>query len=232
MSVAARLDLLAERAQGSVLVVLAGPLVSPQPGWLPPLRRVLERSHCAVAVPALVPAGGHEEDAAAGLEVDRLLTETPWGSVGGTEPFEVASGSLAAMVVRRDAFRAVGGFDAGLRAAGEDVDLCLRLRRCGWTVRAVPEAKVTMDFETLPADPVDLLADTLRLGAVHLGRAALSDQVRALADVPGVSAALTRVVLGDAGRRRSRVGALSWFASEELTVPAPVAGGRAGRESE
>ena len=43
--------------------------------------------------------------------------------------------------VRADAFRAVGGFNVALRY-GEDVDLCLRLRRLGRVVYA-PEMRVT-----------------------------------------------------------------------------------------
>jgi hypothetical protein len=39
------------------------------------------------------------------------------------------------LAVRRDAFNAVGGFDASLEAC-EDVDLCRRLRAAGWRIVA------------------------------------------------------------------------------------------------
>lgn len=48
----------------------------------------------------------------------------------------------AALVVRRTAFDAVGGFDADLRV-GEDVDLVWRLHRAGWRVRYEPSVVAT-----------------------------------------------------------------------------------------
>lgn len=47
----------------------------------------------------------------------------------------------AALVARRDALLALGGFDAELRF-GEDVDLCLRLHEAGWAVRYAPAVAV------------------------------------------------------------------------------------------
>lgn len=43
--------------------------------------------------------------------------------------------------VRRDAFAAVGGFEAGVRSGG-DADLCFRIRAAGWAIEARPEAAV------------------------------------------------------------------------------------------
>ena len=46
--------------------------------------------------------------------------------------------------MRRDAFRAAGGFDAGYRRPSiEDVELGYRLRAAGFRIRLVPEAQVT-----------------------------------------------------------------------------------------
>jgi mycofactocin system glycosyltransferase len=47
----------------------------------------------------------------------------------------------AALVLRRTAFEAIGGFDVGL-AVGEDVDLVWRLSAAGWTVRYEPSVVV------------------------------------------------------------------------------------------
>jgi GT2 family glycosyltransferase len=54
--------------------------------------------------------------------------------------------SGAAMMVRRDAFRRVGGFDASMFLYMEDVDLCRRLRAVGWTIRFEPAAVVAHDL--------------------------------------------------------------------------------------
>ena len=45
---------------------------------------------------------------------------------------EVPALTAACLLVRRDAFESVGGFDGGYVYGQEDVDLCLRLRAAGW----------------------------------------------------------------------------------------------------
>jgi GT2 family glycosyltransferase len=47
----------------------------------------------------------------------------------------------AAMLVRRDATTAVGSFDPALDGEIAEADLCRRLRRTGWHVLLVPEAR-------------------------------------------------------------------------------------------
>ncbi len=50
--------------------------------------------------------------------------------------------SGSAMLLRREAFDAMGGFDEGYFMYVEDVDLCTRLRDAGWTVLFSPELEV------------------------------------------------------------------------------------------
>lgn len=49
----------------------------------------------------------------------------------------------AAMMVRREAWLAVGGFDERFHFYCQDLDLCLRMLDAGWTVEVVPDARVT-----------------------------------------------------------------------------------------
>ena len=49
----------------------------------------------------------------------------------------------AAMIVRREAWQAAGGFDERFRFYCQDLDLCLRLRDAGWQVAVVSGARVT-----------------------------------------------------------------------------------------
>jgi N-acetylglucosaminyl-diphospho-decaprenol L-rhamnosyltransferase len=51
----------------------------------------------------------------------------------------------AAMLVRREMFDAVGGFDPRYFLYWEDADLCRRLWGRGWSTRYVPRARVTHD---------------------------------------------------------------------------------------
>lgn len=48
----------------------------------------------------------------------------------------------AFVLLRREAWDAVGGFDAKQWMYAEDIDLCWRLGQVGWATRYVPEAKV------------------------------------------------------------------------------------------
>jgi N-acetylglucosaminyl-diphospho-decaprenol L-rhamnosyltransferase len=50
--------------------------------------------------------------------------------------------SGAFFLVRRDAFDEIGGFDERYFMYVEDVDLCWRLRKAGWTIRYEPGAEV------------------------------------------------------------------------------------------
>lgn len=60
-------------------------------------------------------------------------------------PAEVAWLAATAILVRRSAFEAVGGFDESFFLYGEDLDLCRRLRATGWTLLAVPGVWATHD---------------------------------------------------------------------------------------
>lgn len=64
-----------------------------------------------------------------GHHIDPVTLETTWASA-------------AALVVRRDAFEAVGGFDEHIFMYCEDVDLSWRLRAAGYRIQYVPAAEV------------------------------------------------------------------------------------------
>ncbi len=54
------------------------------------------------------------------------------------EPRPVESLAATALLARRSALDEVGGFDERFFLYGEDLDLCQRLRRAGWTLVALP----------------------------------------------------------------------------------------------
>lgn len=50
--------------------------------------------------------------------------------------------SGSCVLVRRDAFNEIGGFDERYFLYWEDADLCRRLRKAGWSIRYRPDAQV------------------------------------------------------------------------------------------
>jgi GT2 family glycosyltransferase len=82
------------------------------------------------------------------LLVNRLWKRNPWFlrerylDRNRSEPFDVEQPAAAALLVRREAFDAIGGFDeAFLPAWFEDVDLAARLWKSGRRIRYVPSAR-------------------------------------------------------------------------------------------
>jgi N-acetylglucosaminyl-diphospho-decaprenol L-rhamnosyltransferase len=62
-----------------------------------------------------------------------------------TSQREVDWVSGSSMLLRREAFTAVGGFDEEFFMYAEDADLCTRMRDAGWTVVFSPEMVVVHD---------------------------------------------------------------------------------------
>lgn len=84
--------------------------------------------------PDLLDAAGH------GF-VGLVWKDNPW-SRRYLAPDRVDWISGTAMMLRRDAFEAVGGFDEAYFMYVEDVDLCFRLAKAGWRVGLVADATV------------------------------------------------------------------------------------------
>jgi GT2 family glycosyltransferase len=136
--------------------------------------------------------------------------------------------SGAALLLRRHAFEAVGGFEAKLFLYGEDVDLSWRLRAAGWKLRFLPHAMVVHDSyrhagEVKPAQVAGgTLANLLlrmRYGKwrdVREGYRQLMREIRIGNSFPG----RRRALIGNLGRslrllpyfRRTRVVAADGFA--------------------
>ena len=114
---------------------LVGPLIRTPGG---------DRYPSARRFPSMVDAAGH---ALLGLFApDNRFTRAYQRSELDAAPVEVSRAdwvSGACFLVRRDAFEAVGGFDESYFMYAEDVDLCWRLGRAGWSVAYAPTAEVT-----------------------------------------------------------------------------------------
>lgn len=59
-----------------------------------------------------------------------------------TRPATVDWLTGAFLLIRRDTYEAIGGFDEAQWMYAEDLDICWRARQAGWTSRYVPQARV------------------------------------------------------------------------------------------
>jgi N-acetylglucosaminyl-diphospho-decaprenol L-rhamnosyltransferase len=154
----------AARASGARLLWLLNPDCEVQPGAFATLAATLDRHpECAIAAPQLLNDDGSvqasargEPSASTGLFGRNTLLTRFFPSAGvarrnlpaadlvasGVESAPVDWVMGAAMLVRREAFDLVGGFDERYFLYWEDADLCRRLRERGWSTRYVPPARV------------------------------------------------------------------------------------------
>ena len=124
----------------------------------------------------------------------------------------------AAMLLRRDAFEQVDGFDPAFFMYDEEVDLCYRLAAAGWSTIFVPSAEVghVGGASTAPvaeAMYLEQLRSHLRFVDKHEGRAA-AERVRRML----VWAMRLRALVFRGGRRRVSRAAARWAASADVST--------------
>jgi GT2 family glycosyltransferase len=137
----------AERARGTWVCFL-NPDCLVQPGWLDPLIRAIEDDpRAGAAIPRFLAPDGTVQEA--GSAVDRQGWTHAFGR--GADPADpehrfvryVDYGSAACLVMRRETFLDIGGFDpAYYPAYCEDVDLCYRLWERGLRTVYEPRSEV------------------------------------------------------------------------------------------
>lgn len=103
------------------------------------------RQDSGVLTPRIVEPGSRH----AGPEPHRGLL-TPWEILmrnrpGYRPPHEPAWIPGMFMLLRAEAYRQIGGFDARFFMYGEDFDLCARLRLAGWGIQVTEDLQVTHD---------------------------------------------------------------------------------------
>lgn len=99
-------------------------------------------SRTAAVAPRIFDGDGRPQVDAFGRfpTVVTMVTRTNRRPTATLEPDWVSG---VAVLVRKEALEQVGGFDPRFAMYLEDVDLCRRLRRAGWTIRRVPAGTVT-----------------------------------------------------------------------------------------
>ena len=194
-------------AHGSVLVFLDAHVELP-PGWAERLQQVLRNPSVGAAAPAIsvlgAPAnkgfGLRWRDPALGIEWLPARTSTPYAA-------PLLPGACFAL--RREVFRASGGFDEGLIRWGcEDAELSLRLWSAGYELCLVPDVEVAHLFRTqhpYEIDHADIVHNTLRVAWLHFDERRLAHVVDALKPMRAFNASVARLAAGDAGHRRTRL---------------------------
>jgi N-acetylglucosaminyl-diphospho-decaprenol L-rhamnosyltransferase len=121
------IDALLAHAQGDARVAAIGPMLVDGSGH--PARSTIRPplSPAALALWAAVPNG----------------VSQAYGFLRRAAPHRVRTGEFlqgSALLLRREAFERVGGFDESFFMYGEDADLCARLRAAGWAIEICPDA--------------------------------------------------------------------------------------------
>lgn len=138
---------LAEQARAP-FVILLNPDAFPEPDWLAHLLAAADANPRAGAI-GCTQIADLTPDRYDGLGDNYHASGLNWR--GGYNwprsriapyPGETFSACGAAMLVRAEAWRALGGFDETYFCYCEDVDLCFRLRLRGWRVIQAPDAVV------------------------------------------------------------------------------------------
>ena len=131
-------------AKGQYLVFLNNDTL-PQPGWLDALLAEAEPEPQigVVGCKLLYPDTGRVQHA--GMGWINGLPDHPFRHAEPTAPevnqardLDMVTG--ACMLVKRDLFHALGGFDEGYLNGVEDIDFCLQVRRAGYRVRYTPKS--------------------------------------------------------------------------------------------
>ncbi len=139
----------------SPYTILLNSDVAPRKGWDTALLRFMEENpDCGACQPKILSWHNPEKfeyAGACGGFLDRNGYPYCRGRIFGTvekdngqyqEPMEIDWATGAALMVRTELYRKVGGLDASFFAHMEEIDLCWRIRLSGYTVKVCPEAEV------------------------------------------------------------------------------------------
>lgn len=140
----------ASQARGDLLLFLNDDVHAFEAGWLQEMVRWCSRDEVGVVGAKLLFPSGHIQHAGIviGLggiagHVFRGMREVDCGPFGSPNWYRNLSAVTGAcMMLPRDVFNQVGGFDERFRVAYGDVDLCLRIREAGYRVLYTPFARL------------------------------------------------------------------------------------------
>ena len=148
--------------------------------WWRPLAELLEDPKVAAAAPAVthLPATNGR---GYGLTLTGADLDARWLPRQGAKPFAVPILPGCSLLMRRETFDAVGGWDAGLlHRGGVDNEMSVRLWLLGYDLLIAPEVLVEHLFRKRSPYPVgwpEYLHNRLRLAFAHLNAERMANTV-------------------------------------------------------
>ena len=137
------------------------------PDWLTIMAEHVQRPETGAVGPRLINPSGTIEHAGLVLGVNGIAQSAFRGfpaehpgvnrQLQMTRNYSAVSG--ACLLMRREVFQQIGGFDEKLSGALADVDLCLKMRRAGYLIVYTPLAKLCWDPS--PPEGVDASAEVI-----------------------------------------------------------------------
>ena len=117
-----------------------------RPDWLPPLLRALANPKIGAAGPRLLYPDGRVQHVgitfAPQLGTEHIFEYFPGDHPAALNKRRCQAITAAALMMRADLFRELGGFFEGFRNGSEDLDLCARIRQRGLQLSVCPESVV------------------------------------------------------------------------------------------
>jgi ADP-heptose:LPS heptosyltransferase/glycosyltransferase involved in cell wall biosynthesis len=139
----------ATAASGDVLLFLNDDIELTAPGWLAPMLEQVLRPEAGVVGGRLLYPDGRVQHAGLYLAEGHGRHAFRFAEPGDLGPFgiggvarEVAAVTGACLMVRRDLFERLGGFDEAHSVINNDMDFCLRARAAGHAVIYTPHASM------------------------------------------------------------------------------------------
>jgi O-antigen biosynthesis protein len=135
--------------------------------WLTIMAEHVQRPETGAVGPRLINAGGTIEHAGLVLGINGIAQSAfrgfPAEHPGVNRQLQMTRNysavSAACLLMRREVFQEIGGFDEKLFGALAGVDLCLKMRRAGYLIVYTPLAKLRLDPS--PPEEVDASAEVI-----------------------------------------------------------------------
>lgn len=197
----------ATRTDGDVIVFCDAHVGFPR-GWYRPILCLLEDPLVGAVAPCISDRDARHRQGF-GLRPSGPDLDVEWLRQKGNDPYPVPLLPGACIAMRRDVFRAAGGFDQMLIRYGvEDLELSLRLWLLGYELWLVPAVNVEHEFHDQIPYEVDwqtVLHNRLRMAFLHFTNSRRLRVLDALKEYPDFEAALALVSKSDAALQRSEL---------------------------